>query len=126
MLTLNFLKDELIHCMKYSHGTEQGAGSGWPSLANACLCLKTCPPFLLVLARKALATLALGPEHSQSYNMHKTVVARQGEYGLSFILSLETPQSCRALRNRPEAQHGVNHELVQCKVQEEDTVVTVQ
>lgn len=79
-----------------SQGTEQGVRNGWPSLASACLSFSkphdSLSPFTSRSCQKSkVTTFALGPEHSQSYNMHKTVTARQGEYDLSSILSLETP-----------------------------------
>jgi hypothetical protein len=61
---------ELSHCM--------------PFFVETCPASHSCQ-------KSKVTTLALVPEHSQSNNMHKTLVARQGEYGLSFILSLEAP-----------------------------------
>jgi hypothetical protein len=82
--------------------------------------------FLFLPEKHTVTPFTIGPEHPRRCNKHKTVVARQGEDGLSFILRLEVPYSSHVWRTRHKAEHGVNHELVQCKVQEEDTAVMEQ
>jgi hypothetical protein len=53
----------------------------------------------------------------------KTVIGRQGEDPLGLTVNFEVAQRGCERRTGQEAEKGVTHNLLQCKVQEEDSTM---
>jgi hypothetical protein len=92
----------------------------WRARKGLCSLASTSPPETLSIPIPLLVLLWI--KCSQSNNLHITVVARQGENGLSLTVCLEEAYSC-PVWIRHEAESAVTWKLVQCKLHEEGSAV---